>query len=195
MQRGVPPELGVYEVGPPRYGAAMATSSRRNALFAIAVSIGFATIAIPGPAAAAPPDTFSFDEQADIPAFIECDGFAIDLSTTSHVTVRSFFDSDGNVQRVSIKVMAIDVLTNNVTQRQVLNRGVFEEVYTRIGDTDEFRGTLVGFRFIGIAEAEGLVIQDVGRIVYSPEHNVVSLAGQHDAEELGEEGALCAALT
>jgi len=87
------------------------------------MAVGFTAFAYVAPAAAAPPEFSSFDEQADIPAFIECDGFAIDLSTTSH-----------------------------------------------------------------------LVLQDVGRIVYSPEHDVVSLAGQHDAEELGEEGAVCAAL-
>ena len=44
------------------------------------------------------------------------------------------------------------------------------------------------------AAGEGLVVQDVGRIVFDPEHNVVSLAGQHDAEP-DEQDALCAALT
>jgi len=161
---------------------------------AVVMAVGFTAFAYVAPAAAAPPEFSSFDEQADIPAFIECDGFAIDLSTTSHVTVRAFFDSNGDVQRVSVKVMAIDVLTNNVTERQVVNRGVFEEMFTRIGNTEEFSHTLVGYRFMGTVAGEGLGLQDVGRIVYSPEHDVVSLAGQHDAEELGEEGAVCAAL-
>lgn len=171
----------------------VSTSRRRRAFIGAAIALGFLTVAIAEPAAAAPPDFSSFDEQAEI--FIECDGFAIDLSATAHVTVRAFFDSAGDVQRVSVKHMAVDVLTNNVTQQQVVNRGVFEEMFTRIGDTEEFSHTLVGFRYMGIAAGEGLVLQDVGRIVYDPEHNVVSLAGQHDAEELGEQGALCAALS
>lgn len=47
---------------------------------------------------------------------------------------------------------------------------------------------------MGFAAGEGLVLQDVGRIVYDPGHNVVSLAGKHDAEPL-EKAAICAALT
>ena len=173
----------------------VSTSRRRRAFIGAAIALGFLPVAIAEPAAAAPPEFSSFDDQAEIPAFIECDGFAIDLSATAHVTVRAFFDSAGDVQRVSVKLMANDVLTNNATQQQVVNRGVFEEMFTRIGDTEEFSHTLVGFRYMGIAAGEGLVLQDVGRIVYDPEHNVVSLAGQHDAEELGEQGALCAALS
>ncbi|MCD2444161.1 hypothetical protein LQ757_17895 [Agromyces sp. SYSU K20354] len=172
----------------------MATSFRRLALCAVVVPIVFAVTAIAGPAAAAPPETSSFDDQAEIPGFIDCDGVAIDASLTAHVTVRTFFDSAGDVHRVSVKLKANDVLTNSVTQRQVEIRGVFEEMFTRIGDTDEFSHTLVGFRIMGFAAGEGLVIQDVGRIVYDPEHNVVSLAGQHDAEP-DEQAAICAALT
>ncbi|WP_448006862.1 hypothetical protein [Agromyces bauzanensis] len=172
----------------------MTTSSRRrSALIASAIAVGFTIITFAAPTAAAPPEFSSFDEQGEF--LIECDGFAIDVAATSHVTVRAFFDAAGDVQRVSVKLTAVDVLTNNVTERQIVNRGVFEEMFTRIGDTEEFSHTLVGFRYMGTAAGEGLILQDVGRVVYSPEHNVVSLAGQHDAEEFGEQEALCAALT
>jgi hypothetical protein len=171
------------------------TSRRQWALLGAALALGVAAIASAAPAAATPPDTSSIVEEYALPAFIECDGFAIDLRVTEEVTIREFFDSTGVVQRVSVKLMATDVLTNNVTQRQVLNRGVFEEMFTRIGDTEEFSHTLVGFRYMGIAAGEGLVLQDVGRIVYDADHGVVSLAGRHDAEELGEQTAICDALS
>ena len=171
----------------------MSTSRRRRTFVGAAIALGFFTVAIAEPAAAAPPEFSSFDEQGEFP--IECDGFTIDVNATAHVTVRTFFDSAGDVQRVSVKLTAVDVLTNSVTGQQVVNRGVFEEMFTRIGDTEEFSHTLVGFRYMGTAAGEGLVLQDVGRIVYDPEHNVVSLAGQHDTEELGEQAALCAALS
>ena len=169
------------------------STSRRRAFIGAAIALGFLTVTIAAPAAAAPPEVSSFDEQGEFP--IECDGFTIDVNATAHVTVRTFFDSAGDVQRVSVKLTAVDVLTNNVTEQQVVNRGVFEEMFTRIGDTEEFSHTLVGFRYMGTAAGEGLVLQDVGRIVYDPEHSVVSLAGQHDTEELGEQAALCAALS
>jgi hypothetical protein len=171
----------------------VSTSRRRRAFIGAAIALGFFTVAIAEPAVATPPELFSFDEQGEFP--IECDGFTIDVNATAHVTVRTFFDSSGDVQRVSVMLTAVDVLTNNVTEQQVVNRGVFEEMFTRIGDTEEFSHTLVGFRYMGTAAGEGLVLQDVGRIVYDAEHNVVSLAGQHDIEELGEQAALCAALS
>jgi hypothetical protein len=168
-------------------------SRRRRAYAGAAIALGFLTVAIAEPAAAAPPEVSTFDEQGGFS--IGCDGFAIDVLATAQFTVRTFFDSAGDVQRVSVKLTAVDMLTNTVTEEQIVNRGVFEEMFTRIGDTDEFSHTLVGFRYMGTAAGEGLVLQDVGRIVYDPEHHVVSLAGQHDAEELGEQAALCAALS
>lgn len=194
LRSSSPHERGGHGRTPKRYPAGMAMSSRRLALIAAVAPIFLAVTAIAGPAAATPPDTFSFGEQFEVPVLAECDGFTIAGSLTTHVTVRVFFDSGGDVQRFSVKTMADDVLTNNVTQRQVQVRGVFEEMFTQIGDTDEFSHTLVGYRYMGFAGGEGLVLQDVGRIVYDPEHNVVSLAGQHDAEPV-EQDAVCAALT
>lgn len=172
----------------------MATSRRRFALTAGIAAIFLAMTAIAGPAAASPPDRFSLDLQEEVPVLAECDGFTIAGNLSAHITIRVFFDSSGDVQRFSQKTVAHDVLTNNLTGRQVEVRGVFEEMFTRIGETDEFSHTLVGYRYMGFAAGEGLVLQDVGRIVYDPEHNVVSLAGQHDVEPV-EQDAVCAALT
>lgn len=171
----------------------MAQQNRRLIGGAAAVALVAALTAVAGPATAAQPDTFTFDEAVDIADMAQCDGFVVDGSLDSHVTVRVFFDAAGNVERFQVKTVAHDVLTNRTTQRQVEVDGVFTEIFTRIGDTDAFEHSLVGFRYRGFAEGEGLVLQDVGRIVYDPDHNVVSLAGRHDAEP-DELAAVCAAL-
>jgi hypothetical protein len=55
---------------------------------------------------------------------------------------------------------------------------------------------LVGFRFMGTSPGEGLVLQGVGRMVYSPrEEQILFLAGQHEVPDPGGEAVFCAALT
>jgi hypothetical protein len=49
---------------------------------------------------------------------------------------------------------------------------------------------------MGTSPSEGLVLQDVGRIVYSPsEEQILFLAGQHKVPDPGGEAVFCAALT
>ena len=63
----------------------VSTSRRRRTFIGAAIALGFSTVAIAEPAAAAPPEFSSFDEQGEFP--IECDGFTIDVNATAHVTV------------------------------------------------------------------------------------------------------------
>jgi hypothetical protein len=100
------------------------------------------------------------------------------------------------VVKFLVATRATDVLTNSVTGKVVVNRGVFEELFQRIDDTDDFTHALVGFRFIGTSPGEGLVLQDVGRIEYSPdEGQILFLAGQHKVPDPGGEEVFCAALS
>jgi len=106
-----------------------------------------------------------------------------------------FFDESGEAIKFIVQTRGTDTLTNSVTGETVVNRFVFEELFTRIDGTDEFTHALVGFRFMRTAPGEGLFIQDVGRIVYSPdEEQILFLAGQHVADaDVG--AAFCAALS
>jgi hypothetical protein len=89
-----------------------------------------------------------------------------------------------------------DTLTNSVTGKTVVNRFLIEEIFTRIDGTDEFTHALVGFQFMGTAPGKGLFIQDVGRILFSPdEEQILFLAGQHEAEDSDVGAAFCAALS
>ena len=162
------------------------------------VIAGCAALGFTAPANATPPERFHFSDSGSEPGFIQCDGFEIDLETTGTVDGTVFFDDAGEVIKVIVRTRATDILTNSVTGKTVVNRGVFQQVFTRIDGTDEFTHSLVGFRFIGTSPGEGLVLQDVGRIEYSPdEEEILFIAGHHfdvpggpDAEAL-----FCAALT
>ena len=133
------------------------------------------------PAEATTIDRFSFEESGGEPAFIACDGFAIDLSSVSRVAGTVHFDTHGDWAKTIVHTTAVDTLTNNVTGKTVINRGVFQQTFTRIGDTDQFTHTLVGYRYLATDPHEGVVLQDVGRIEYSmDESELYFVSGQHD---------------
>ena len=166
-------------------------------LIILAMLTALATLAFPAAASATPPERFSFSGSGSEPGFIHCDGFDINLDTSGTEDVTVYFNEAGEIVKFVVRNRATDILTNSVTGKTVVNRGVFQEIFTRIDGTDEFTHVLVGFRFMGTSPGEGLVLQDAGRIVYSPdEEQILFLAGHHfdvpggpDAEAL-----FCAAL-
>ena len=149
-----------------------------------------------GTALAAPPERFHSDESGSEPGFVHCDGFDIDLATTGSEDFTVYFDGSGQVVKVLVQTRAIDVFTNSVTGKTVVNRGVFQQLFVRIGDTNEFTHSLTGYRFMATDPGRGVVIQDVGRIEYvGDEEDIVFLAGQHHVpDDQNAEEVFCAAL-
>jgi hypothetical protein len=162
----------------------------------VPVVAGCAVLGLAAPANATPPEMFHFSESGSEPGFIQCDGFAIDLETTTTVDVTVYFDENGEVVKFLVRTRATDIVTNSVTGKTLVNRGVFQELGTRVDGTDEFTEALVGFQFIGTSPGEGLVLQGVGRTVFSPEEEILFRAGQHKVPEGPEgEAVFCAALS
>ena len=149
-------------------------------------------------AQAAPPERFHESDSGSELGFATCDGFEIDLETTGTEDVTVFFNSAGEVEKVIVRARARDVLTNTVTGKTVVNRGVFQQVFTRSDGTDEFTHSLVGYRYMATSPGEGVVLQDTGRIEYSPdEEEVTFIAGHHFDIPGGPDGGalFCAALS
>jgi hypothetical protein len=158
--------------------------------------VGCAVLGFAAPAGATPPERFSFPVEDSDPHFLQCDGFEIALTTTGTENITVFFDDAGEVIKVLVRQRVRDVFTNSVTGKTVVNRGVFQETFTRIEGTDDFTATVTGFRFMGTFPAEGLVLQDVGRFEESPDGEILFVAGQHDLlPESAEPAVICAALS
>lgn len=141
-------------------------------------------LALPGAAMAAEVDHFSFDIGETVPDFVQCDGFNVDAVTRGTVDVTAYLDASGNPVKFLVRTHLVDTVTNDVTGKVVINRGVFNELFVRIDGTDDFSHSLVGFRFMATGPGEGLLLQDVGRIVYSPrEESILFVAGQHHVND------------
>jgi hypothetical protein len=165
-------------------------------LLTIFTTTAVAAMAWTGSALAAPPERFHQDDSGSEPGFIHCDGYDIDLDTTGSEDLTVYFDGSGEVTKVLVRSRAIDTFTNTVTGKIVVNRGVFQQLFVRIGDSDEFTHSLTGYRFMGTSPGQGVVLQDVGRIEYVGEQeDIVFLAGQHHVpDDENAEAVFCAAL-
>ena len=173
----------------------MKSSSR---LASVAVVAVLAALAVPPAAGAAGPehlgpftDTYSF-------IGMSCNGFDIRIEGTETRSATVFLDDTGEVDRVIERVAAPrDVLTNTVTGESIVNRGEFTHFYQRSPDTDTFAVAITGFRYFVNRAGEGVVLRDVGRIVYATQfqEEVLFSAGIHQlAYDADIEPAFCAAL-
>jgi hypothetical protein len=171
---------------------------RRFLTVAAITALGFLGVGFfASPAGAVAPEIIHLPEESGSePGFVQCDGFAIDLAGTENVDFIVFRDQSGQVVRVMRRARIVETYTNTVTGKTVTNRGVFKDTNTRIDDTEQFRHTVVGFDFIATYPGEGLLLQSVGRKVFSIDGDeLVFSAGQDNLPEGPEANALfCAAL-
>ena len=153
---------------------------RRFGTSAAAVILGCTILGFAAPATAAAPERIHFPEESySEPGFVQCDGFAIDLAGSETEDFIVFRDQSGQVVKVIHHGRVVETFTNTVTGKTVTNRGVFKDTFTRIDDTEQFRHTVVGFDFIATYPREGLLLQSVGRKVFSVDgEELVFSAGQ-----------------
>jgi hypothetical protein len=159
-------------------------------------ALGFAT-----PASASPPERFSFTESGT-EVLAHCAGFDIILDTTGIFRGSEFSDASGETVQVIIRGRITETLTNSVTGKTLVNRGVFQDFFRRIRGTDEFIHTVSGFDFQGKVAGRGpLVFQEVGRKVFlidpdTGEQTLVFRSGHTTLPEGSEaEAVFCAALS
>ncbi len=135
------------------------------------------------PAAAATPEHVTQARDVPVTYTIDCGDFVAQGSGTFSARVTTFVDADGRITRFTEHVEAPrDVWVNPVTGASVTVRAQFTQVHRRIADTDEFNRTVTGFRYVVNQPGSGIVVKDVGRVVYDDldETTWSFLAGHHD---------------
>jgi hypothetical protein len=170
---------------------------RRIRIAAASMTVAAGLIAaVAAPASAAPPFHFHETNSEFDPNFATCDGQVISLFTTGKTFGTTFFDANGDVTRTIVHNRFLDHFTNTVTSATLLNRGTFQETFIAIPGTDEFTETIDGHVFLATQPGSGIVIHDSGRVVLSPDEDVIFAAGHHAELVNGQfEELLCDALT
>ena len=143
----------------------------KSRLLLLPAIVGCAALGFAAPASARPPERSSFTESGT-EVLAHCDGFDIVLDGTTTIHETAFFDKSGELVKFIRRGRVEETMTNSVTGKAVVNRGVFQDFFRRIRGTDEFTHTVSGFDFQGKVDGRGpLVFQDVGRkiVVFDPE--------------------------
>jgi hypothetical protein len=150
-----------------------------------------------GAANALPPDRFGpFVESYEFT--VDCGDFQAEVTGTSTTTFIAHFDTVGNITQFQQFVRApLDQWVNTMTGESIVVRGAFQQTYTPVPGSDEITVAIRGFRYLVNEPGRGVIVQEVGRIVYAEptEETILAMAGQHDAAVGSEvESVLCVAL-
>jgi hypothetical protein len=144
-----------------------------------------------GPSAAsalAPlPVSFSFSNTGTV----KCGTFNDQFTDFFEANAATYFDSAGNPVRFVIHWEHHSDDTNSVTGLTLHEHGHFTETFDLLSGTD----TITGNEEIATRPGTGVVVQDVGKVVYDADGNLVFFAGgrKHSEVLLGEQ-VLCDAL-
>jgi len=104
----------------------------------------------------------------------------IDFDVTETFTV--FLDDDGEPAKTIYRVRAPrDIFTKVETGESVAVRGIFQESIERIPGTDQYTKEISGFRYLVNQPGQGVMIQEVGRVIYGDldQTTVLFQAGKH----------------
>ena len=140
-------------------------------------------------ASADSPERFAFSFSND--GTIDCGTFEDVYTDAFDATGMAFLDESGTPTRIVIHWEHHSEDTNSVTGLTLHEHGHFTETIDFTAVTD----TITGNQEIMNRAGTGVVVQDVGRIVYDPEGNIVFFAGgrKHSEVLIGDE-VLCDAL-
>jgi hypothetical protein len=157
-----------------------------------------AVVALAGPAhAAGPVHLGPFHDQGEFT--VDCGDFEASVAGTVTTWFTIWTDDAGEVTKFFMRVLApADTWTNTTTGASIVVRGEFVQTAERVpGTTDEWTVTVRGHRYMVNEPGEGLILADVGRIVYGnlDEDDILSAAGRHDLALPQEvEPRICAAI-
>ena len=137
---------------------------------ALALLLAFAQ-----PAAAVPPEIERLTLELSGVSVV-CDGFNVNFEATVGLTLKFFFNRDGDLIGVHAKSHWRGTSSNSVTGASITDNADFTEFF----DLEAGGQTTVGLLFRWIVPGQGVVYLDVGRLIFDASLNVVFAAGQHD---------------
>ena len=161
---------------------------RRTILGVAALVSALAMFGPPAASARAPErDAFSFSN----PGVLDCGAFEDHFTDFFDARLVVYFNSAGDPIRVVIHWEHHSNDTNSVTGLTLHEHGHFTETIDLLSGTD----TITGNEEVANRPGTGVVVQDVGRVVYDADGNLVFFAGGRNHSEvlLGDQ-VLCDAL-
>jgi hypothetical protein len=153
----------------------------------------FAALALAAPASAsATPPTHETLPPIESPGVIDCGTFQDNFVDFFSGTQTTYFDSNGEPVRLVQHIEHHSNDMNSVTGLTIHEHGHFTATVDLIAETV----TITGNQEVANRPGSGVVVQDVGRVVFDFENNLLFFAGGRNHSELfGGDQVLCDALS
>jgi hypothetical protein len=127
---------------------------------------------------------------------LSCGSFLALETATAPIRFTVFYNEEGNATQALFHVRLVGTLSNSVTGTSVPEEAHFTETQTFAtpGDFSTVTITITGPDFKVTLPGSGLILHDVGRVVFAPDGTITFEGGPHQ-ELHGEVQKLCAALS
>jgi hypothetical protein len=134
------------------------------------------------------------DVNADIG--ISCSSFQVLETATAPIRFIVLYNQEGNVTQGAFHVRLGGILSNSVTGASVPEEAHFTEsqTFATPGDFSTMTITITGADFKVTLPGSGLILHDVGKVVFAPDGTITFEGGPHQQLH-GEVQKLCAALS
>ena len=151
----------------------------------LAVATVASALAVAATASATPPTTTEVSFHRSLPNFLPCPSFFVhgEFDITRRTT--TFYDDSGAAIRIVLHVNATGMLSNPLTGKSLPDSTHFTMTIDLVTGTRTFDGKMR----VDTAPGEGVVFQEVGRVVFYPDGTIFE-AGPHDLLD-GNLGPLC----
>ena len=163
--------------------------SRRTRIPLAAAVVALSIAVAPSPGWAATPERFEFSDSN--PGTVDCGAFEDQFTDFVDASGAVYFDQSGEPVRIVIHWEHHSDDMNSVTGLTLHEHGHYTETIDLVAGTD----TISGNQEVMNRPGTGVVVQDVGRVVFDENGNLVFFAGgrKHSEELLGDQ-VLCDAL-
>jgi len=127
---------------------------------------------------------------------VSCGSFQVLQSGTFTVRFTLFYNQAGNVTQAVFHIRAEGTLSNSVTRQSVPFESDFTVTFTFAtpGDFSTVTRTYTGQRYTVTLPGSGLILHDVGKVVFAPDGTITFEGGPHQLLH-NQVQKLCAALS
>ncbi len=139
--------------------------------------------------------SFTFSD-VNAPLGVSCGSFQVLESATAPIRFTVYYNEEGNVTQGIFHIRLVGTLSNSMTGTSVPEQesATDTQTFATTGDFSTVTSTLTGQLMKVTLPGSGLIVHDVGRVVFAPDGSINFEGGPHQLTD-NQVQQLCAALS
>jgi len=146
-------------------------------IIALTIPIAFLLMSCARPAAATKPEVAEYEFWNETGTYVGCGAFSVDYLWDWTLKTTTYFDRDGDVDRITFIIKQVGFATNSVSGLTVKDNMAFQETYYPATDTWAVNGRFLHW----VIPGEGLVLVETGHSTWYWDGTVWLAIKEHGA--------------